>query len=262
MSNVTPRPQQPRAPAITDLPPVWLNPRLVRAVVLDADGVLTNSQPLRTAAWQDTRDAYLAQYTRVTGSPQYAPHARPDLPADLTGRLDEETAAGLLRAHDGPVDLAAEHLGPSGDDLLEVLVRHEDQRFVELLHSPGVQARPGAARLLLELRAAGIRTAAVSTGRHCEQLLRRAGLVHLVDACVDAEDALHYRLAGPPEPALYQLALKLLHTAPAHAALLVDTPLGAAAGTRARFSQVHVINHDTESTGTAVGGLESVRVDR
>lgn len=51
------------------------------AVVIDTDCVLTDSQPLRVMAWQDTLDSYLAQYAHVTGRPQRRLDAVSDLPA-------------------------------------------------------------------------------------------------------------------------------------------------------------------------------------
>ncbi|MFJ5117188.1 HAD family hydrolase [Kitasatospora sp. NPDC088548] len=226
---------------------VRLAPCLVGAVVLDADRVLTDSQPLRVIAWQDTLDAYLAQYAHVTGRPQGTLDATSDLPAHLTGRLDTDIAAALLAARPVAADLAAQHLGPSDEDLLRLLVRHEDQRFEELLRSQGAPPRTGAVRLLLALRAAGIRTAAVSTSLRGELLLRRAGLADLVDLCVDAGDAAHYGLAGPPDPGLYELAMRLLRTAPERSVLLVGTPLGTAAGMRAGFGRTAAVTfaHDT-----------------
>ncbi|MGW7448425.1 HAD family hydrolase [Kitasatospora sp. NPDC054795] len=225
---------------------VRLAPHLVGAVVLDADGVLTDSQPLRTMAWQDTLDAYLAQYAHVTGRPQRPLDATSDLPAHLTGRLDVDTGAALLAERPVIADLAVHHLGPSGEDLLRLLVRHQDQRFEELLNSRGAPPRTGAVRLLRALRTAGIRTAAVSTSRRGTLLLHRAGLDDLVDACVDAGDAGHYGLAGPPDPGLYELALRLLRTAAARSVLLAGTPMGTAAGVRAGFGRTAAISFDHE----------------
>jgi len=257
----TPHPVAPEGVAVR------LDARTVEAVVLDADGVLTDSQELRLAAWQDTLEAYLAQYAHVTGDPQPGLGTLEDLAAQLSGRLDEEAAAGFLREHRLRTDLARQYLGPSGNDLLRLLVRHEEQVFLDRLHTRGARARAGAARLLLDLRASGIRTAAVSTGRHCEQVLRSAGLVHLLDTCVDGDDALHNQLSGPPGPALYQLALRLLHVTAARAVLLADTQPGLTAGSLAGFSQVVAVTHGKDpraaypaGPGRAVRGLEDVTI--
>lgn len=129
---------------------------------------------------------------------------------------------------------------------MRLLVRHQDRRFEELLHSQGTPPRTGAVELLIALRTAGIRTAAVSTSRRGALLLHRAGLADLVDACVDAGDAAHYGLAGPPDPGLYELALRLLRTAPARSALLAGTPVGTAAGVRAGFGRTAAIIFDRE----------------
>lgn len=244
---------------------VTIDPGTVAAAVLDADGVLTDSRVLRAAAWQDTLDSYAAQYARATGRPQQALSVPAELRTELTALLDRDAAAELLRAHGYRSDLACRHLGPSGTDLLDLLVGHADQRFVELLRTEGVKARTGAAVLLLDLRAAGIRTAAVSTGRHCAELLRNAGLAHLMDGMVDATDAEHHHLAGPPEPALHQLALKLLHSTPGRAVLLTDNQETVTAGHRAGFGSVitvtrHGVGTGAPRNGPAVQDLEGVFV--
>ncbi|WP_406209370.1 hypothetical protein OH807_38620 [Kitasatospora sp. NBC_01560] len=231
----------------TDGTPIRLVPHLVSAVIFDADRVLTDSQSLRVMAWQDTLDSYLAQYTHVTGRPQRHLDAASDLPAHLTGRLDADTGAALLAEHLVVADLAVQHLGPSGEDLLGLLVRHQDRCFEELLHSQPVPPRRGAVHLLLALRTAGIRTAAVTTSRRGALLLRAAGLAELVDASVDAGDAWHCGLAGPPEPGLFELALGLLQAAPARSVLLAGTPLGTAAGVRAGFGRTVAITFDHEA---------------
>ncbi|BFV60647.1 beta-phosphoglucomutase family hydrolase [Kitasatospora sp. CMC57] len=241
---------------------VIIDPRLVGAAVLDADGVLTDSRALRAAAWQDTLDAYAVQYARVTGRPLHGSVLPVGHLIGLTALLDRDTAAELLRAYGYRTDLAEWHLGPSGADLLNLLVGHSDRRFAELLRAQGARARPGAARLLLDLRSAGIRTAAVSTGRHCEELLRSAGLMHLLERTVDATDADRHRLGGPPDPALHQLALKLLHSTAGRAVLLTDTQEAVTAGRRAGFGCIIPLPR----SGSALSGggpevdLESVTV--
>ncbi|WP_354637200.1 HAD family hydrolase [Kitasatospora camelliae] len=240
-----------------------LDPRTVDAVVLDTDGVLTNSRALRSAAWQETLDAYLAQYAHVTGHPRPRRAVSASRVGGLTGLLEQDTAAALLQAQGRLANLAEQHLGPAGEDLLDLLVRYADHRFLELLQSEGVRARSGAARLLFDLRAAGIRTAALSTSRHGEQLLRSAGLVGLVEDRVDAADAEHYQLAGPPEPAMYRLALKRLHCVPGRAALLTDTAAGLAAGARAGFGRLVAVASDDapwEGPEPVVPGLDAVVV--
>lgn len=251
-------------PTRADEPSVVLEPGSVQAVVLEVDGALVDSQPLRVTAWQDTLDAYMAQYTRVTGRRQRPLDVPFSLPPELVGRLEADTAAGLLRARGARIDLGYEHLGPSEAELLEILVRHEDERFLELLRSTGAPARSGAERLLLDLRAVHVATAAVSPGRHGTDLLNGAGLADLLDACVDADDAWQYQLAGPPAPALYELALRLLHVAPGHAALIAETRAAVEAGKRAAFGRVVLVGHGVRALPPvrvmAVDGLDRITV--
>ncbi|MFB7667726.1 HAD family hydrolase [Kitasatospora sp. NPDC056138] len=226
----------------------------IDAVVLDADGVLTDCLPLRAAAWQDTLHAFTAQYARVTGEVQSPLDGSADLPAHLAGLLDEDIAAVLLRPPARRVDLAADHLGPAEADLHRILARHEDQRFAELLDAADLVARAGVHRFLLDLQTAGITAAASSSSRHCRRILHRAGLDQSVELCVDAQDTEHYGLAGPPSPALLQLALRLLHSPPDRAALFADTPAVLEAGERSGFGLIVAVDHhDQERTRLLTG---------
>ncbi|GAA4990068.1 hypothetical protein GCM10025734_16700 [Kitasatospora paranensis] len=65
--------------------------------------------------------------------------------------------------------------------------------------------------------------AAVSTTRHGAFLVRHAGLAGLVAVCVDAVDVEYYGLGGPPSPAMFRLALALLHTDGGRAASLAGS---------------------------------------
>ncbi|MDH6127308.1 HAD family hydrolase [Kitasatospora sp. GP82] len=233
-----------------------LDTRRISAVVLDADGVLTDCLPLRTTAWRDTLHAFAAQYARVTGDAQSPLDASADLPAHLTGLLDEDIAATLLRPHTRRVDLAADHLGPAEADLRRILARHEDQRFTELLDSDSPVARPGVHRFLLDLQDADITAAALSSGRHCRRMLRRAGLDQLVEVCVDAQDTEHYGLAGPPNPALLQFALRLLHTRPERAVLFADTPAVLETGERSGFALIIAVDHREAERARLLSGHE------
>jgi HAD superfamily hydrolase (TIGR01509 family) len=237
---------------------VLLDPRHINAAVFDADGVLTDSLPLRTAAWRDTLHAFTAQYARATGDARPPLDTSAGLPAQLAGLLDEDIAAALLRPPTGRVDLGGGRLGPAEADLRRILANHEDQRFTELLDSEGLQARPDAHRVLLDLRAAGVVVGAFSTGRHCLAMLHRAGLDRLVAVSVDAEDTEHYGLAGPPHPALLQLALRLLHTRPEHAVLFADTPAALEAGERSGIGLVVAVDHRDEERARLLGGRQPV----
>ncbi|GAA2244351.1 MULTISPECIES: HAD family hydrolase [Kitasatospora] len=237
---------------------VLLDPRRINAAVFDADGVLTDSLPLRTTAWRDTLHAFTAQYARATGDARPPLATSADLPAHLAGLLDEDIAAALLRPPTRRVDLAGNHLGPAEAELRRILADHEDQRFTELLDAEGLQARPGAHRVLLDLQAVGVVVGAFSSGKHCPAMLHRAGLDHLVAVSVDAEDTEHYGLAGPPNPALLQLALRLLHTRPEHAAVFADTPAALEAGERSGFALVVAVDHRDEERARVLGGREPV----
>ncbi|WP_345704862.1 hypothetical protein [Kitasatospora paranensis] len=118
-----------------------IDARRIDAVVVDTDAVLTDSLPLRTAAWADAMQAFLGQYAHVTGEP-YGAHPPVHLAPDEAGLLDLDIAAVLLRQQTGRIDLAAEHLGPSEDDLVLLLAAEGARRFRDLMQ----ERAPGAGR--------------------------------------------------------------------------------------------------------------------
>jgi beta-phosphoglucomutase-like phosphatase (HAD superfamily) len=202
--------------------PPRIDARRIDAVVVDADAVLTDSSPLRAAAWADAMQAFLGQYAHVTGDPQTM-HPPVHLTPDQAALLDPDIAAVLLRQQTGRIDLAAEHLGPSEADLVPLLAAEGARRFRDLIQERSLRCRPGAYRLLRALRAEGIAVAAVSTTRHGALLVRTAGLAGFVAVCVDARDADFYGLGGPPSPAMLRLALGLLRTDAGRAAAVAGS---------------------------------------
>ncbi|MFI6444399.1 HAD family hydrolase [Kitasatospora sp. NPDC050543] len=215
-------------------PAALIDARHTEGVVIDTDAVLTDALPLRSAAWAETMQAFAVQYAHVTGD-RRALRRPAQLPADRMGQLDRDIAASLLRLQGGRIDLAAQHLGPSEEDLISLLAAESDRRLLDLATSRPVRCRPGARRLLRALRAEAVAVAAVSTTRQGAALLRRSGLAELVTVCVDARDAEHYGLAGPPGPAMLRFALTLLHARAVHAVSLAGTSLHQAAAQEASF---------------------------
>ncbi|GAA3023111.1 hypothetical protein GCM10020229_38080 [Kitasatospora albolonga] len=81
--------------------------------------------------------------------------------------------------------------------------------------------------------------------------------MHLVEYIVDATDAERHHLSGPPDPALHQLASKLLHATAGRAVLLTDSQEAATAGHRAGFGHVITITDDRGADGETVAGAGS-----
>ncbi|MET7289229.1 HAD-IA family hydrolase [Streptomyces sp. NPDC005573] len=202
--------------------------RDVGAVVLDTDGVITDSARLHAEAWKAAFDAFIGEYP----------------PGDLGQRRPFDTREDYLRYVDGrsrldgaAAFLVSRGLAPSPETVRRV-AGEKERLFTESLRAHGVRAYPGTVRLVRVLRRAGVPVAAASASRHARELLALAGVLDLFDALVDGAEAARLGLAGKPQPDLFLEAARRLGVPAGRAAVMEDALAGVEAGCRGRFAVV------------------------
>lgn len=219
--------------------------RDVRAVVLDTDGVITDSARVHAAAWKTAFDAFLREH----------PPENPDLRRPFDPQDD------YLRYVDGKsrLDGAAAFLASRGVDPSAETVRavagDKERLFTERLREHGVDAFPGTVRLVRALRRVGIPVAAASASHHARELLTRAGVLDLFDVLVDGGEAARLDLAGKPEPDLFLEATRRLGVPADRAAVVEDALAGVEAGRRGGFALVVGVDR-TAGPDTGAGLLQ------
>ncbi|MCX4669246.1 HAD-IA family hydrolase [Streptomyces sp. NBC_01381] len=202
--------------------------RGVRGVVLDTDGVITDSARVHADAWKRAFDAFLVEHL-------------PELPEQ---RRPFDVREDYLRYVDGKsrLDGAASFLASRGlrlpAETVEAVAADKECRYVEQLRKGHIDAYPGTVRLLRDLRAEGIPLAAASASRHARELLLHAEVLSLFDALVDGAEAARLGLPGKPDPALFQEAARRLGVPAADAAVVEDALAGVEAGRRGGFRVV------------------------
>ncbi|WP_406517337.1 HAD family hydrolase [Streptomyces sp. NBC_00134] len=220
-----------------------MNP--VGAVVLDTDGVLLDSAVLHASAWKTAFDGCLDAW--AVGGTELCP-----FDADREYR---ELVDGKPRYDGALAFLSARGIGlPPGEGgntpgcgTVWTVAARKEQIFSETLTSRAVEAFPDVRPALGELKARGVRRAAVSASRHARALLESAALVGLFDALVDGEDAARLGLAGRPDPALFLEAAGRLGALPADTAVVEDAIAGAGAGRRGGFGLVVGIDRSPDA---------------
>ncbi|MCZ4516017.1 HAD-IA family hydrolase [Streptomyces sp. ActVer] len=202
--------------------------RGVRAVVLDTDGVITDSARVHAAAWKTAFDAFLRDH------PPEDPHQRRPF----------DTRDDYLKYVDGKsrLDGAAAFLASRGLDLPVETVRDvaadKERLFTERLSEKGIDAYPGTVRLLRALRREAVPLAAASASRHARELLTRAGVLDLFDALVDGGEAARLGLPGKPQPDLFLEAARRLGVPADRTAVVEDALAGVEAGRLGGFALV------------------------
>jgi len=246
--------------------PAVLDLGTIDAVVLDTDGVITDTARTHAAAWKRAFDELLRERSARTGDELSPFDIDVDYPTFVDGRSREDGARGFLRSR-GIV--LPEH-GPEGTETVESLLARKNRYFLDEVRDHGVRAFPSTVALLHTLREGGIGIAAVSASRNCGPVLRAAGVNALVDVRVDGLDAERLGLPGKPEPALFLEAARRLTVPPRRCALVEDALVGIEAGHRGGFGLVigvdrrHRIGDAMARTGadTVVGDLADGSVSR
>lgn len=209
----------------------------IDAWLFDLDGVLTDTARLHARAWKDVLDGVLRSLA-ARGGPPFVPF---DPVGDYARFID-----GMPRDDGVRRFLAARRItlpdDPGADPAVPGSVQEvsaaKNDRFEELLAREGVEEHAGARAAVTALRAAGARTAVVSSSTHAVGLLTAAGLDGLVDLVLDGRDRHRLGLAGKPAPDTFLHAAQELGVAPARAAVVEDALAGVEAGRAGGFGLV------------------------
>jgi HAD superfamily hydrolase (TIGR01509 family) len=187
--------------------------------LFDLDGVLINSMPLHTRAWE----VYLE---RLGLQPS-------DIEARMHGKRNPELVRELIAA-DLPDEVVFEH-GAAKERLFRELMAAEIERY-------GI---PGLTQFLERYRDVPKAVASNAERANIEFTLGHLGLTGYFQVVVDG-----WEVERPkPFPNMYLLAAKRLGIAPEHCIVFEDSPVGAAAGKAAGMRTVGVETIPTEFTG-------------
>jgi beta-phosphoglucomutase family hydrolase len=228
----------------------------VRLCLFDLDGVLTDTAAVHTVAWGEMFDAYLRE--RDGGG--FTPF---DRGADYTRYVDGKPRADGVRSFlesrgialpdgdpdDGPDRETVHGLGARKNDLV-----------LELIERDGVEVFPRSVAYLEAVRAAGLRTAVVSSSANTRQVLEVTGIADLLELRVDALVAREHDLPGKPAPDTFLYAAAQLGGGPHDAAVFEDALAGVAAGAAGGFA--YVVGVDRAGQADALRDAGAHRVVR
>jgi beta-phosphoglucomutase family hydrolase len=220
------------------------------AVVMDLDGVVTDTASLHEMAWKRMFDGFLVTCPPRQGE-DHRPFENEDYRRFVDGRPRFDGAAGFLTSRG--IELPPEKV--------HALALHKDVDFQDLLRQEGAKLLPGAVSLLTALRRAGFRTAIVSASRNCTAVLGRAGITELFDAQVDGVVAAELGLPGKPHPAVYLEAAARLRTPPERSVVVEDALAGVEAGHRGGFALVIGVDRAGHGTELLAHGADVIVTD-
>ncbi len=183
-----------------DLRPATARPT-IRGVIFDLDGVLTDTAELHYRGWQRLAD-------------------EEGIPFD---RQANEALRGLSR-RDSLLRLLAGR--PATEAQMQEMMARKNRYYRELIQTvTPAHLLPGAAALLDELRAAGVRIAIGSASENASRVVERLGIADRVDVLVDGRSVARQK----PAPDLFLYAAARLGLPPAECVVVEDAASGVAA---------------------------------
>ena len=212
-------------------------PETVRACLFDLDGVLTQTAKVHDRAWKQTFDEYLRQRAARTGGPFVPFDEVADYDEYVDGRPRYEGVRTFLAARGIELPQGSPDDPPSAETI-DGIGNRKNELVLRLIREQGVEAYEGSVRYVRAARAAGLRTAVVSSSANCRDVLRAAGIEELFDARVDGVVAEERHLRGKPAPDTFLAGAEAVGVAASAAAVFEDALAGVEAGRAGHFGLV------------------------
>jgi beta-phosphoglucomutase family hydrolase len=232
-------------------------PDEVRACLFDLDGVLTRTATVHSAAWKEMFDEFLRQRAAQTGEPfvPFDPVADYDRYIDGKPRMDGTRAFLAARGISLPEGTPSD---PPEAVTVHGLSNRKNELVLRRLAEGPVEVFDGSVRYVHAARAAGLRTAVVSSSANTAQVLEAAGIADLFETRIDGLVAEQQGLAGKPAPDTFLAAAEALDAQPAQAAVFEDALAGVQAGCAGGFRFVVGVDRTGQAAALRERGADLV----
>ena len=207
------------------------------AVLLDLDGVITDTASVHARCWKQMFDEFLRKRAEERGEAFRPFDLATDYRLYVDGKPRFDGVRDFLKSRniylpDGSPD------DPPDAETVAGLGNRKNRLFDKIIQEGGVHPYPGSVKLIEELRKRCFEIAVVSSSHNCTAVLKAAHLNACFDAQVDGNTVDGEHLAGKPAPDTYLMAAKLLGVKPSRAIVIEDAIAGVEAGANGHFGLV------------------------
>jgi beta-phosphoglucomutase family hydrolase len=233
---------------------------LYDAVLLDLDGVITDTARIHARCWKETFDEFLRRRAEVSGEQFQAFDIESDyrLYVDgkprLAGVRDFLRSRGIELPEGGPDD-------PPEAETVHGIGNRKNALVAEFIRPDTVEVYASSVDLVKRLRAAGKKTAVVSSSANTPAVLEAAGISHLFDTRVDGVTAARDGLPGKPAPDTFIAAARALGVDLERCAVVEDAISGVQAARAGNFGLVIGIARHDEPEALRAHGADVVVSD-
>jgi beta-phosphoglucomutase-like phosphatase (HAD superfamily) len=155
------------------------------AVLLDLDGVITDTASVHAACWKQMFDEYLQKRATQRGEAFRAFDIAADYRLYVDGKPRFDGVRDFLASRDIQLREGTPDDPPEAETVCG-LGNRKNELVNKIIEETGVEAYPGSVRLLHELRRRGFKIAVVTSSQNCTTLLKAAKLDQLFDVQVMA----------------------------------------------------------------------------
>ena len=209
----------------------------ILACLFDMDGVVTQTALVHAAAWKQMFDDFLRERAEQTGEKFVPFDSSRDYDQYVDGKPRLDGTRSFLQSRGISLPEGSPGDKP-GSPTVEGLSNKKNDLVVEKIRTDGVKVYQGSIRYIKAVRAAGLRTAIVSSSANTVGVLNAARIADLFDVRIDGAVAKERHLAGKPAPDTFLAAAHDLGVTPAQAAVFEDAQSGVAAGRAGHFASV------------------------
>jgi trehalose 6-phosphate phosphatase len=208
----------------------------MEAVILDMDGVITQTARLHNEAWKRMFNSFLEKHAGGHGN-NHNKMTDQDYIRYIDGKPRYEGVKSFLESRNIKMPYGNEDDQPGYKSVCG-LGNRKNEIFLSLLKNKGVDLYLNAVRQIKHWRNHGLKTAVVSSSRNCKQVLEAGGISNLFDVRIDGFVAGERGLKGKPNPDIFIEAAKELDTTPGSSVIFEDAISGVQAGSKGDFAFV------------------------
>ncbi len=230
------------------------------AVLFDLDGVVTKTAKVHAACWKKMFDEFLREHAHRTGQPFIPFDIVADYNCYVDGKLRQEGVRSFLESRGIQLPAGGPDM-PRDQATIWGLGKRKDGMFMAVLREKGVEIFADGMALLRHVRAAGLKTAVVSSSKNCQAVLQAADIEKYFDVRVDGITVEQCQLNGKPAPDAFLYAAKLLGVSPDRSVVVEDAISGVQAGRRGNFGLVVGVARKGDAEALEDNGADIVVTD-
>lgn len=224
------------------------------SVILDMDGVVTQTALLHAEAWKQMFDAFL----KARDGEDFLPLTiESDYKKYIDGIPRFDGVRNFLKSREIEIP-EGEYEDGTEMETIHGLGHRKNEIFRNLVEEKGAHVYEDALAMLKKWKNENVKLAIISSSRNCRHIIESAGVSEYFDSRVDGVTLAEEDLRGKPQPDIFLRACELLGVEPNETIVLEDSIAGVEAGKKGGFAWVIGVARHGEAKELKEAGADRV----